>query len=52
MLCFTLLDKSYKNEEKREKFMIDSYFVLGVVFPPRNDVTSGKSCDLGHNLRF
>lgn len=32
--------------------MTDSYFVLVVAFSPRNDVTSSKSCDLGHTLKI
>lgn len=36
VLCFTLLDKSSKNEEKRGNIMNDSsYFILGVALPPR-----------------
>lgn len=32
--------------------MTDSYFIFGVAFPPSNDVTSGKSCNLWHTLQI
>lgn len=35
MVCFTLLDKSFKNEKKKEKILTNTYFVLGAAFLPK-----------------
>ncbi len=52
MLCFTLLDKFSKNEERREQLMTNTYFVFGILSLPGNYVTSSKSCNLGLVLKI
>lgn len=50
MLHFTLLDKSFKSEEKRERFMTNTLFLELL---PSNEMMSllAKSCDLEHDFK-